>query len=230
MPDARRRDAPAREAARLRRRDGAREGHARRSAGTHPFSLFERQRNGDDRYRALIDQMQYIARRELIFGMHVHVAVDDPRRRSGREGCCRNRAAARALGELALRRGEPTGLRPPAWSSRVPAFWAASPLPRLRRLRGGRPHARALGPHLDNTSIGGTSASPAARHGRDPELRRRHACRGCRRDRRVLPGRREAVLRGLRGRRRDRVASPDPDEREQVARGALRAQVPVLTR
>jgi carboxylate-amine ligase len=49
------------------------------SAGTHPFSLFERQRiTARDRYRALIDQMQYVARRELIFGMHVHVAVDDP--------------------------------------------------------------------------------------------------------------------------------------------------------
>src|SRR6266480_3393714 len=40
------------------------------SAGTHPFSLFERQRiTARDRYRALIDQMQYVARRELIFGM-----------------------------------------------------------------------------------------------------------------------------------------------------------------
>jgi carboxylate-amine ligase len=49
------------------------------SAGTHPFSLFERQRiTAKDRYHALIDQMQYVARRELIFGMHVHVAVDDP--------------------------------------------------------------------------------------------------------------------------------------------------------
>ena len=49
------------------------------SAGTHPFSLFERQRiTAKDRYRHLIDQMQYVARRELIFGLHVHVAVDDP--------------------------------------------------------------------------------------------------------------------------------------------------------
>src|SRR5205085_2782997 len=48
------------------------------SAGTHPFSLFETQRiTAKDRYRALVDQMQYIARRELIFGMHVHVSVDD---------------------------------------------------------------------------------------------------------------------------------------------------------
>ena len=49
------------------------------SAGTHPFSLFERQRiTAKDRYRALVDQLQYIARSELIFGMHVHVGVDDP--------------------------------------------------------------------------------------------------------------------------------------------------------
>src|ERR671930_2725700 len=49
------------------------------SAGTHPFSLFERQRiTARDRYRQLVDQMQYVARRELIFGMHVHVAVDGP--------------------------------------------------------------------------------------------------------------------------------------------------------
>jgi glutamate---cysteine ligase / carboxylate-amine ligase len=49
------------------------------SAGTHPFSLFERQRiTARDRYRNLIDQMQYVARRELIFGLHIHVAVDAP--------------------------------------------------------------------------------------------------------------------------------------------------------
>src|SRR6266851_1328308 len=48
------------------------------SAGTHPFSLFERQRiTARDRYRSLVDQMQYVARRELIFGMHIHVAIDD---------------------------------------------------------------------------------------------------------------------------------------------------------
>ena len=48
------------------------------SAGTHPFSLFEPQRiTARDRYRALVDQMQYVARRELIFGLHIHVAVDD---------------------------------------------------------------------------------------------------------------------------------------------------------
>jgi carboxylate-amine ligase len=49
------------------------------SAGTHPFSLFERQRiMRRDRYRMLIDELQYAGRRELIYGLHVHVAVDDP--------------------------------------------------------------------------------------------------------------------------------------------------------
>ena len=51
------------------------------SAGTHPFSLFERQRlMRRDRYRALIDELQYAGRRELIYGLHVHIAVDDPDR------------------------------------------------------------------------------------------------------------------------------------------------------
>jgi carboxylate-amine ligase len=61
--------------AEIARSEGCRFG----SAGTHPFSLFERQRiTARDRYRNLVDQMQYIARRELIFGLHMHVAVDDP--------------------------------------------------------------------------------------------------------------------------------------------------------
>jgi glutamate---cysteine ligase / carboxylate-amine ligase len=51
------------------------------SAGTHPFSLYEAQHVTErDRYRALVDELQYAARRELIFGLHVHVAVDDPDR------------------------------------------------------------------------------------------------------------------------------------------------------
>ena len=37
-------------------------------------------RHGRERYRALIDVLQYAGRRELIFGLHVHVAVDDPDR------------------------------------------------------------------------------------------------------------------------------------------------------
>jgi len=104
------------------------------SAGTHPFSLFERQRiTAKDRYQALVDQMQYIARRELIFGMHVHVAVDDPEKAI--------QVVNALIGHLAelvalsasspFWRGEPTGLR----SSRhmvFAAFPRSGPPPRFR--------------------------------------------------------------------------------------------------
>ena len=49
------------------------------SAGTHPFALWEDQRIvGHPRYRDLISALRFVARQELIFGMHVHVGVDDP--------------------------------------------------------------------------------------------------------------------------------------------------------
>jgi carboxylate-amine ligase len=49
------------------------------ATGTHPFSLAEEQRiTRRDRYRQLVEQLQYVARRELVFGMHIHVAVPDP--------------------------------------------------------------------------------------------------------------------------------------------------------
>ena len=60
------------------------------SAGTHPFSLFERQRiTRRDRYRMLIDELQYAGRRELIYGLHMHVG----RRRSRTAPSGRQRAA-----------------------------------------------------------------------------------------------------------------------------------------
>ncbi|MGI8675217.1 MAG: carboxylate-amine ligase [Thermoleophilaceae bacterium] len=49
------------------------------SAGTHPFALWEEQRIVPrDRYRGLVAELGFVARQELIFGMHVHVGVDDP--------------------------------------------------------------------------------------------------------------------------------------------------------
>src|SRR6476660_9177168 len=49
------------------------------ASGTHPFSLYEHQKiTARDRYRALVEMLQYVARRELVFGMHVHVAVPTP--------------------------------------------------------------------------------------------------------------------------------------------------------
>jgi glutamate---cysteine ligase / carboxylate-amine ligase len=104
------------------------------SAGTHPFSLFERQRiTAKDRYRVLIDQLQYVARRELIFGMHVHVAVDDPDKAiQVVNGLLPHLAPLLALSASSpFWRGEPTGLA----SSRqivFSAFPRSGPPPRFR--------------------------------------------------------------------------------------------------
>ncbi len=51
------------------------------SAGTHPFAMWEDQRIvARPRYRDLISALRFVARQELIFGMHVHIGVDDPDR------------------------------------------------------------------------------------------------------------------------------------------------------
>jgi glutamate---cysteine ligase / carboxylate-amine ligase len=104
------------------------------SAGTHPFSLFERQRiTARDRYRQLVDQLQYVARRELIFGMHIHVGVDGPEKAIQ----VVNGLLAHIPQLLALSasspfwRGEPTGLA----STRqliFAAFPRSGPPPRFR--------------------------------------------------------------------------------------------------
>ena len=103
------------------------------SAGTHPFSLFERQRiTARDRYRHLVDQMQYVARRELIFGLHVHVAVDDPEKAiQVVNGLLLHLSSLLALSASSpFWRGEPTGLS----SSRqivFAAFPRSGPPPRF---------------------------------------------------------------------------------------------------
>jgi carboxylate-amine ligase len=49
------------------------------AAGTHPFAMWEDQRIvSRPRYRELIAGLQWVARQELIFGIHVHVGLDDP--------------------------------------------------------------------------------------------------------------------------------------------------------
>jgi carboxylate-amine ligase len=66
----------------LRRQVGqiaAEKGLAIGSAGTHPFAMWEDQRIvARPRYRDLISALRFVARQELIFGMHVHVGIDDP--------------------------------------------------------------------------------------------------------------------------------------------------------
>jgi carboxylate-amine ligase len=114
----------------IARADGLRVG----SAGTHPFSLFELQRiTARDRYRNLVDQLQYIARRELIFGMHIHVAVDDAEKAvKVVNGLLPHLGQLLALSASSpFWRGEPTGLA----SSRQMVFAAfprSGPPPRFR--------------------------------------------------------------------------------------------------
>ncbi len=49
------------------------------SAGTHPFAMWEDQRIVQrPRYRDLVNALRFVARQELIFGLHVHVGLDDP--------------------------------------------------------------------------------------------------------------------------------------------------------
>jgi carboxylate-amine ligase len=56
-----------------------RRGLAIGSAGTHPFAMWEDQRiAARTRYRELVSALRFVARQELIFGLHVHVGIDDP--------------------------------------------------------------------------------------------------------------------------------------------------------
>jgi glutamate---cysteine ligase / carboxylate-amine ligase len=48
------------------------------SAGTHPFSHWKDQKiTPNPRYKEIIEDMQQVARANLIFGLHVHVGIDD---------------------------------------------------------------------------------------------------------------------------------------------------------
>ena len=48
------------------------------SAGTHPLAMWEDQRiSARPRYRDLVSALRFVARQEIIFGLHVHVGLDD---------------------------------------------------------------------------------------------------------------------------------------------------------
>ncbi len=49
------------------------------AASTHPFAKWEQQQFTDnERYRALVQDLQYTTRRLVISGLHVHVGIEDP--------------------------------------------------------------------------------------------------------------------------------------------------------
>ncbi len=142
------------------------------SAGTHPFSLFERQRiTARDRYRNLVDQLQYVARRELIFGLLVHVAVDDPDKAiQVVNGLLPHLGPLLALSASSpFWRGEPTGL-----SSSRQMIFAAFPRSGPRRrasattptTRRSSASSRRRAASRTTRTSGGTSARIAPRHRR----------------------------------------------------------------
>lgn len=48
------------------------------ASGTHPFSLWEKQLiSNQSRYQDLLNELQQAARSNLIFGLHVHIGVED---------------------------------------------------------------------------------------------------------------------------------------------------------
>jgi glutamate---cysteine ligase / carboxylate-amine ligase len=48
------------------------------SAATHPFAKWEDQRIVErERYHEIVDALGFVARQELLFGLHVHVGIDD---------------------------------------------------------------------------------------------------------------------------------------------------------
>jgi glutamate---cysteine ligase / carboxylate-amine ligase len=65
---------------RARLRDAAADSNAViAGAGTHPFSRYEHQEVTDrPRYVELIEAMRWVAERELIFGLHMHIGLDSP--------------------------------------------------------------------------------------------------------------------------------------------------------
>src|SRR6516165_9235102 len=48
------------------------------SASTHPFADWKVQEiYPDERYRQVVEDMQLVARANLVFGLHVHVGIED---------------------------------------------------------------------------------------------------------------------------------------------------------
>ncbi len=93
------------------------------AAATHPFALCRDQKIVDrPRYRELLDELGYIAKREIIFGTHVHVAIEGPDRAIyAADGIRRYLPLLLALSTNSpFWEGELTGLM----SARVPVFRA----------------------------------------------------------------------------------------------------------
>ena len=93
------------------------------AAGTHPFARWEEQRIVErERYEGLAEELGFILRQFVIFGTHIHVAIDDPDRAiCVADGIRRHLPLLLALScNSPFHRGYPTGMA----SSRTPVFRA----------------------------------------------------------------------------------------------------------
>jgi carboxylate-amine ligase len=91
------------------------------AAGTHPFARWEDQQIVDrERYHNLVEQLRYVVRQEIVFGTHVHVAIEGPDRAIYvADGIRRYLPLLLALSANSpYWRGEPTGMM----STRTPVF------------------------------------------------------------------------------------------------------------
>ena len=143
-------------------------------AGAHPFSRSEDQRiTTRDRYRWLVEQLQYVARRELVFGMHVHVAVPDPDLAMHvMESLLAELPVLLALSASSpFWRGEATGLASTRTaifasmprSGQPPRFTSYEDYLEMVAHDGGGRRDRRL-----HVPVVGRAPAPAPRHGRDP--------------------------------------------------------------
>ncbi len=93
------------------------------AAGTHPFARWEEQRIVErERYEELAEDLGFILRQFVIFGTHIHVAIDDPDRAVYvADGVRTHLPLLLALScNSPFHRGYPTGMS----SSRTPVFRA----------------------------------------------------------------------------------------------------------
>ena len=135
------------------------------------------------RYRDLISALRFVARQELIFGLHVHVGVDDPDKAIHvANGMRVHLPVLLALSANSpFWRADATGLM----STRTPIFRAfprvghPARLPRLGRLRARRSTSWSTrGVMADYTYLWyDVRPAPEVRHRRDPRVRRADARR-----------------------------------------------------
>ena len=184
-----------------------------------------------DRYRWLVEQLQYVARRELVFGMHVHVAVPDPDLAMHvMESLLAELPVLLALSSSSpFWRGEATGLA----STRTAIFASMPRSGQPPRFSSYEDYLEMVGTMEDAGTIDDYTylwwdvrPHPRLRHGRDPRHGRPVRPRSDAHARSLRAVQRRACRR--RGRARGAAAGASPPARlgEQVGRGALRTRRP----